>query len=790
MITNENKIISEVESDGFNLKKAISVYLKQWKWFLISIILCVGLAFIYLRYTTPHYAAYSKIMILDNNEGNSGADVFKDLSIFSEKEDAAIDDEIQVITSREFMQNIVKKLKLNIQYFTKGRVYESELYKGSPIAINFIASDSVINNTNFNFFIEIISETEFNYRVSEDDTPKKTIFGEKISTAFDGMILTPKSNIKSFIGKTIRVKLTPVKYTSASLKSRLSIAPVAKSSRVLVISFHDPVKQKAKEIIDFLIEEYNTSTLEKKNTKSINTAKLIDKRVEAIAADLVSVDSSIVSFKTGNKVTDVTSEAGLFLSSSAQNEQQLDATRTQMRLLNSVEESLNGDSYNSIPSNLGAGDSSIGALSLRYNQLVQRRNSLLESGAGKKNQMVVQFEKSINTIKEDLKRSVENAKKTYRIQINSLENQSSRINSKIFSVPGQQSKLRSIERKQGIKESIYLYLLEKREEAIISLTSTSPNVKIIDKAYINESAIFPKKGIVYFGSLFIGLFLPFIIIYVADLLDTKIHNKEDLENEIKNITVLGEIPKVKGSDVLVKRNDRSILSESFRIIRTNFDYIRRGRKVKNYNNVIFVTSTINGEGKSFFSMNMALTLANTDKRVLLIGADIRNPKLLLGLDNQKKKNLAKVGLTEYLVDKSVLVGEAINTYDINGNKIDILLSGKVPPNPAELLMSDKMKPLFDKVSDQYDYVIVDTAPSMLVTDTLLFSHYAGHTIYMTRADYTEKRILNFAKELHNENKLNGMMLVVNDVKQSNFGYGAKYGYYGAKEKKGLFRKRA
>ncbi|MEP5502560.1 MAG: CpsD/CapB family tyrosine-protein kinase [Algibacter sp.] len=228
------------------------------------------------------------------------------------------------------------------------------------------------------------------------------------------------------------------------------------------------------------------------------------------------------------------------------------------------------------------------------------------------------------------------------------------------------------------------------------------------------------------------------------------------------------------------------------MIRTNFDFVKRGRdnESKDYDNVIFVTSTINGEGKSFFSMNMAVTLANSNKRVLLIGADIRNPQTHTILKDQKNNQISKIGLTEFLVDKSIIVGEAINTYDINDNKIDIMFSGKVPPNPAELLMNDRMKLLFGNVSEQYDYVIVDTAPSMLVTDTLLISQYAGHTIYLTRAGYTEKEILNFAKELHENNKLNGMMLVVNDVKQSNFGYGAKYGYYGASEKKGWFKRKA
>jgi capsular exopolysaccharide synthesis family protein len=292
----------------------------------------------------------------------------------------------------------------------------------------------------------------------------------------------------------------------------------------------------------------------------------------------------------------------------------------------------------------------------------------------------------------------------------------------------------------------------------------------------------------YMGALFLGLFIPFSFIYIKDLLDNKIHNKEDLEKLINDIPVLGEIPRLTSKELkqFVKRNDRSLLAESFRIIRTNFDYVKRGRHVEAYNNVIFVTSTINGEGKSFFSINMALTFANTDKRVLLIGADIRNPQIEFEPLKQKTKQAAKIGLTEYLSDDAILVGEAINTVDVGQNKIDVLLSGKIPPNPAELLMSDRMKPLFDKVSDQYDYVIVDTAPSMLVTDTLLFSQFAGHTVYMTRADYTESSILNFAKDLHDKEKLKGMMLVVNDVNQSNFGYGAKYGYYGAKKKKSWF----
>ncbi|WNH12242.1 GumC family protein [Thalassobellus suaedae] len=778
--------LSNNNSEDFNLKKTLSVYFKQWKWFVISIILCCIIAFTYLRYTTPQYLAVAKIMLLDDKDSSSGA--FNDLSLFAENEDAKVEDEIQVIKSRSFLRNVIKELNLNVQYFITGRVYDSEIYKNTPIVVNFIESDSVINNTNFNFYTQILSSTDFYYRPNEDDEPKKYAFGQTIPTFFGGMIITPTTNnIDNYVGSDIKVRLTNINALAESLKYRIGISPTGKSSKVIEVSLTDPVIAKAKDIVNTLIDEYNKSTIQKKNAISKNTADFINDRVDLIALDLVSVDSSIVNFKTSNKVTDVASEAGQFLNSSALNQQQLDAAKTQLSQLNYMNGALGDERFESIPSNLGMGDASISGLSSRYNELLERRRTLLKS-AGEQNPVVLELDQTLNDIKQNLQQSINNSTKSLRIQIGSLENQSERINSKIYSVPGQERKLRSIERKQGIKESLYLYLLEKREEAAISLTATSPSAEIIDEAYNSAGGpVFPNKRIIYIGALFLGFLIPFGVIYVSDLLDNKIHNKEDLEKIIKNIPVLGEIPRATGNDKsLIERNDRSILSESFRIIKTSFDYVSRGRDVKQYGNVVFVTSTINGEGKSFFSLNMALTMANAKKRVLLIGADVRNPQIYSAIKKHKTKAPSEIGLTEYLVDKSVIIGETINEYNINDIKIDILLSGKVPPNPAELLMSSRMKDLFDSVSAQYDYVIVDTAPAMLVTDTLLISQYAGHTIYLTRAERTEKDILNFAKELHADNKLNGMMLVVNDVKQSNFGYGAKYGYYGTPVKKSFF----
>tara|TARA_R110002050_G_scaffold296426_1_gene456419 strand:+ start:72207 stop:74600 length:2394 start_codon:yes stop_codon:yes gene_type:complete len=794
MNTNRENITPDnIKNNKFNLRKAFSMYLDHWKWFVISCVLFLGVGFMYLRYTIPEYKASAKVMILSEQDGATAGAAFQDLSLFSAVQESKMEDEVYVIKSRSFLRKIIKKLSLNVRYYVKGRVLETELYKNTPIDINFLAPDSSIDQTNFNFYIDVTSSLDFNYRINEDDLPKKVAFGEKISTSFGGMIITPKeTNNEKIIGTSIRIKITPVNKIAQSLKRRISILPSKHSSKVLDFSLQDPIDDKAKDIINTLIAQYNISTIEEKNIKSKNTANFIDKRVELIASDLVNVDDSIVRFKTGNKVTDITSEVGMFLNSNALNEQELDAAKTQLSILNYTKDYLKTESskLQPLPSNMGGmDDPSIAALSTQYNELLKTRESRSKS-AGEKNSIIVELDQTIRGVRETLLQNIENSRRAMSIRLGSLENKSDRINSKIHSVPGQANKLRSIERAQGVKETLYLYLLQKREEATISLTATSASAKVIDEAYSGGSPVFPNTNMVYIAALFLGLFVPFSIVYVGDLLDTKIHSKEDLEAEIRNISILGEIPRIKNKNkILVERNDRSILSESFRIIRTNFDYIKRGREVVDYDNVVFVTSTIKGEGKSFFSLNTALTMANTNKRVLLIGADIRNPQIHSVLKGQIKPEISKIGLTEYLVDKSILVGETINTYNVNDIEIDILLSGKIPPNPAELLMNDRIKDLFNYASNQYDIVIVDTAPAMLVTDTLLISQYAGHTIYITRADYTEKQVLSFTKELYVNNKLSGMMLVVNDVKQSNFGYGAKYGYYAASEKKGFFRKK-
>ncbi|WP_340077613.1 polysaccharide biosynthesis tyrosine autokinase [Leptobacterium sp. I13] len=761
-------------TDNTELRRFFERYLRYWRWFVLSCIICIGLAYTYLRYTTPQYAASARIMLGDDKKTAPEMAIFEDLNFLSGSGNK-VEDEIQIIKSRTLMTKVVKERQLNIQYYTEGRIHEIELFPEVPVKLNFIASDSTLNQSDFTFNIEIKSETSFNYQFENETKVKHVDFGENIITPSGDMVIIPAiNNIERFKNTTIKIRLQPVNKVAEYYRNKIVVSPIEEGSSVVQISLNDPVIEKAKQIINTLIQKYQENTVEEEKLIAKNTADFISSRIDLIATDLSNVDQVVEQFKIGNRLTDIASEADIYLSSGSENEQKLSAARTELSMVNYMNDYVEEQSsYELIPSNIGLSDPSITSITSKYNELVLERQRLLKSSS-EKNPIIVNLNQQLDGLKQGMQQSLRNLSNSLNIQVSDLERQSARINYKISSVPGQEREFRDIQRQQQIKESLYLYLLQKREEAAISVAATSVNAKVIDPAYgKSDVPISPRRKMVFLAALLAGLAIPFSVIYAGELLDTKIHNKEDLEKIIKQIPLLGELPRVKIKKGLpiIQRYDRSILSESFRIMRSNLDYFIRARNGEQ-NNIIYVTSTINGEGKTFVSMNLALTLANSDKKVLLIGADIRNPKLHLFL----KKSLKRDGLTDYLHNHLLKSRDIIGAYEVNNNHIDVIQSGKIPPNPAELLMSDRMGGLLDNMAAKYDFVIVDTAPAMLVTDTLLISRYAHHTIYVTRAGYTDKRLLNFPKELYQDKRLNGMMMVVNDVKASNFGYGAKYGY--------------
>jgi capsular exopolysaccharide synthesis family protein len=378
---------------------------------------------------------------------------------------------------------------------------------------------------------------------------------------------------------------------------------------------------------------------------------------------------------------------------------------------------------------------------------------------------------------------LQNTSNALKISLRDLNIQEARLNSKIAQVPEKEKLFRGIERQQTIKEQLYLFLLQQREEASISLAVTAPKAKIVDMAYSSKAPVSPNKPLFYLGALLAGLLVPFIVLYGSFILNTYVANRRDVERVLPTTSIIGEIPKLKrGDEELIKHNDRSILAESFRILRTSLQYLLVN-KSENLpkKKTVFVTSTIKGEGKTFVAFNLALTIAMTGKKVALVGADIRNPQLHRYLPEKFRKNK---GLTEYIIDHSLTISDLEAQSEYNEN-LSIVLSGAIPPNPAELLMLERSAEFFKELSDRFDYIIVDTAPSMLVTDTILINKLADITLYIVRAGFTDKRLLEFPKDAIEDGRLSNIAIVLNSVDMNNFGYGNKYGYTYSEEKKSL-----
>ena len=482
-------------------------------------------------------------------------------------------------------------------------------------------------------------------------------------------------------------------------------------------------------------------------------------------------------------MTDIAVEGQLFLQNESEfNKRQLEVNM-QLELVKTMIGALkSGEESNLLPTNLGVQKEGVGAAVNAYNTLVLERNRLLGSST-EQNPIIVNLNHQIDGVKNTILGSLENAQTSLEIARNDLNEQGALVGSKISSIPSKEKAFRSITRQQTIKESLYLYLLQKREENAISLAVTTPKAKVVDYAYSSGLPVSPKRNIILLAAVIVGLLIPFTFIYLRDLLDNKIRDRGDIERVTNAVPVIGEIPQLaKNETAVVEKNDRSILAESFRILRTNLEYQFMGHPEMDQSKgkTIFVTSTLKSEGKTLVSYNLALTLANSGAKVVLVGGDIRNPKVHRYLDAVPFDK----GVVEYLIHPDTTIFDYLKP---GGENLSILFSGSIPPNPAELWMRPRAKTLFTELKEHFDYVIVDTAPSLLVTDTFLINKYADVTLYMIRAGQTEKHLLKFPLDNINAKKLKNVAFVLNDVGDINFGYGNKYSY-GYVEKKSFWQK--
>ena len=768
--------------------QVIRNYTKHWLWFLLSLVMAIFTAYTYLRYATPKYAAKAKVQIIEEQGAGSELGVFQDMDFISGEN--KVEDEIEIINSRSNFIEVVNKLRTNISYVVIGKVKNSELYDKSPVTVSFISPDSIISNRRAEFFIDLDSENTFTYKKSLDETGQVIDFGKNVATTLGDVVITPNlDNFDRFKKSTIIVKVIPITVIAEEYRNKTIISPADKQSNILNLSYNDPVQQKAIDILSELIHTYNENAIADRKAIADKTSLFIEERIDFIYNNLSTVDETEEDFRTERGLTNIESESDINLSLGADMQREMNNTATQLNIASSmrniVEEE--GD-YDLLPANIGLSDPTISSTTAKYNQLVSERNRLLKS-SNEKNPIIVNLDQEINGLKSIMKSSLSGMIQNLNLQASGLSRQKSRLNSRLYSTPKNQRALRDITRKKETTESLYLYLLQKREEAQITFASSKPKSKIIDKAYApSEFPASPKVPIIYLGALLLGIMAPFSIIFLRSMLDNKVHSKSNLEKVIGDIPVLGELPKTKKiSQRSIKKNDRSVLAESLRIISSNLDYVlRKGSSKKK--NIIFITSSIPGEGKTFFSSNLATILANSSNKVLLIGADIRNPQINnfftdQDIDKKKRKNNS-LGLTDFLYNEELSFNDVKNTIVVHDENIDIIYSGKVPPNPGELIKSERIKILMDEASSKYDYVIVDTAPIMVVSDTLRITKYSDHTIYVTKAGVTELKLLEYPIKLEREGQLKNLSFVVNSVKGSNLGYYGKYGYgYGDNNKK-------
>jgi tyrosine-protein kinase Etk/Wzc len=773
----ENSTIN-TDAGEIHIKEILFKYLEYWKWFLVGAVLSVFAAYSYLRYAPVVYQTTAKIKILDNSKG--GIKLPSDMTSLFSNSKVNIENEIEVIKSHRLLERVALALNLGTTYYSEGNVKSSELWKNKTFKVIWLDTKDSINLRKVSFVVELESK---GYKLVSEDKVSDIFYTYGQNNTINGqrfiLVLEDAVSIKNNGSNKYKVIRTPLSIVVERLSYALQLASTAKQSEVLSLVLTGENQDKSEAILNSVVEVFNQDGVNDRQLVSQRTIDFVNDRFVYLSSELDSIENKKQIFKKDNNLSFLPADAQATVAKKSLAEGEYYNIETQVALAKLLEETLKKDgSYSLLPSNIGIENANINTLIADYNKAVLERSKLLLS-AGLKNPMVLEFSDKIVELRQNILYSIRILQKQLSVSISNIKSLN-QDNANVFSsIPGKEKILRSIERQQNIKETLYLFLLQRREEASVTKAITTPSIKVVDYAITNFIPIAPKRSIIYLAALLIGLLIPFAIVYVLFLLDTKIHGKHDFELLAPDIPIVAEIPFIDEDHRIISNNDRSSLAESFRILRTNINYLMPIKK-EGECPVIFTTSSIKGEGKTFVSLNLGLTLASLNKKVLLVGADLRNPQL----HKYFQINKNRVGLSNYLYDISTDWKGLINE-NIFNNPLNIIFAGSVPPNPAELLSNGRFEGLLNILKKEYDYIVVDTAPTILVTDTLLISQLSDLTVYITRADHTDKKLLTYSKSLKTQGKLKNMAYVINNVegaKGYGYGYGYNYGYgYGYEE---------
>ena len=770
---------SEIE-----IKEVLRPYFRRFYWFIISAAICLILSYLYLKTKTTVYEVSASVLIKDakSNPGSQDFAALRDISGFGKIGSNGVENEMELLKSKKMMQKVVQNLHLESTVYQKGKFKNTELYgKTSPIMVQVINEKPDTKYYKEPIELKISGN---NITLSNKElAPLKTTFDKTISLRFANIIITknkdyvaPKEATNDFL-----LNIASETQVTDSFQSNLKAALMNKDVTVIKMTMNYPEVNKAKDILNTLIRVYNNDAIEDKNSESKKTAEFIEERIRIIGNELGEVESRKERFKESNRITDLETEAKLGLQSSAEARGKLLEIDSQLEITNALLGYVNKQGTSAVlPGNVGLDNASATSNISAYNQLVLEKNRLLEN-ATPQNPLVIDLTKQINSMRNSVVESLAKNRSALQVAKGNYETENKTIVGQISKIPSQEKTFREIERQQQIKENLYLLLLQKREETAVSLAVTAPKARVVDEAYVNPIPVAPKGSIVLLMGLMAGMLIPFIVIYLIRLFDDKVKDKKDLDKLSNGKTLLGEIPSLdRGQNELVMANDLTPMAEAFRIVITNMNFML---PKKEKGKVVYVTSTVKGEGKTFVSVNLALTLASPKHKVIIIGADIRNPQLQRY--NPSRKGLD--GLTEYLYNDDEKIEDIIHISSFN-QYCDVIYSGSIPPNPADLLSNGRFEILIDQLKLIYEYIIVDTAPLMLVTDTFLNADLADATLYVTRSGFTEKSLIDFANKQINSKRIRNAAFILNDVSKDNLGYGNKYGYGYGVDNRTFFQK--
>ena len=759
-----NQIDSE---ENFDFKKEFFKYFSFWKYFLGASILLLITAFIYLRYTSKVYTSTAKIKVLDKKESSLELPSAEDLFSHSK---INLENEVEVLKSYPILEQVVRNLNLTTSFVAIGDIMESlELtvpfeYSSERIADNITKEEYRLNITDGGLEVIDFNNDDKTYLFKEFSTHKATHDLPFEIDKIDKGIWS--ENFEGF-----DIIFQPINDIVASLKKDIIIESVGKESEIISLSLKSTNKEYAENVINELIKVFNKDGIQDRQLIHKRTIDFVNDRYAYLSMELDSIEIVKQLYKVDNNLVDLSANSAISLEQSFRSEENIFSVENQISVTNLLISTLNNSDLELLPANIGIENVEINSLISDYNQTILERKKLILS-AGLNNPSIKQMDNIISDSRSNIIFSLQN----HLSQLNNLKEKLSKqyfeYDSRVSDLPEKEKILRAIERNQEIKEALYLFLLQKREEAEVRYAVTEPSIKVVEYAITDKIPVSPKPKIIYLGALLLGLLLPFGVLYLLFLFDTKIYSKDDLLELNIGAPIVAEIPEIvdQSNKMIESSKERSVLAESFRVLTSNLNFIlpkeRQGGKV------IMNTSTVKGEGKTFSALNLALTYSSFDKKVLLIGADLHNPQIHKYLNVKKTVQ----GLTNFLMDKTMNWEAALLKPNSELN-CDILLGGTIPPNPAQLLSNGNLDILLEQAKSKYDYIIIDTPPSLLVSDTLTISHLADVVLFVTRCNHSDKEVLNFIKDLIKDDKIKNIGLVLNGLGKMNaYGYGYGYGY--------------